>query len=73
MANSASIILDQALELSSSERASVAEKLLVSLDNPDPKVDVAWEKEADLRIEAYRRGEIDGVLAEKVFAKYRKK
>jgi putative addiction module component (TIGR02574 family) len=72
MANSANIILNQALELSASERANVAEKLLFSLDRPDSKIDALWAKEADSRVEAYKKGEIESISAEKVFAKYRR-
>ena len=72
MTNSANIILDQALELSASERANVAEKLLFSLDKPDSKIDDLWAKEADSRVEAYKNGKIEAISAEKVFAKYRR-
>lgn len=72
MANSANMILNQALELSASERANVAEKLLFSLDRPDSKIDAQWAKEADSRIEAYKKGEIEAIPEEKVFAKYRR-
>lgn len=72
MTNSANMILNQALELSASERANVAEKLLFSLDKPDAKIDVLWAREADSRVEAYNKGEIEGIPAEKVFAKYRR-
>lgn len=72
MANSANMILDQALELSALERADVAEKLLFSLDSPDSKLDVLWAKEVDSRVEAYKKGEIETVPVAEVFAKYRK-
>ena len=72
MANSANMILDQALELSAIERADVAEKLLSNLDNPDSKMDALWAKEADSRAEAYKKSEIEAIPAEEVFAKYRK-
>lgn len=71
MANSANMILDQALELSATERAIMAEKLLFSLDNPDAKIDALWVKEADSRVEAYKKGKIEAIPAEEVFAKYR--
>ena len=71
MANSANIILDQALELSATDRAIVAEKLLFSLDSPDSKIDVLWAKEADSRVEAYKKGDIEAIPAEEIFAKYR--
>ena len=61
MTNSANIILDQALELSATERAIVAEKLLFSLDNADSKIDDLWAKEADSRVEAYKKGGIEAV------------
>jgi len=72
MGNTANLILDQALELSAVERASVAEKLLFSLDSPDSKIDALWAAEADSRIEAYKKGEIETVSAEEVFKKYRR-
>ena len=71
MTNSANIILDQALKLSATERAIVAEKLLSSLDSPDSKIDDDSAKEADSRVEAYKKGEIEAIPAEEVFAKYR--
>jgi putative addiction module component (TIGR02574 family) len=72
MGNSANLILDQALELNATERANVAEKLLFSLDSPDSEIDVLWAKEADSRIEAYNKGELETVSSEDVFSKYRK-
>jgi len=72
MTNTANTILDQALELSATERAVVAEKLLFSLDNPDSKIDAIWANEADSRVEAYNKGEIGVIPSEEVFAKYHK-
>ena len=72
MTNTANTILDQALELSATERAVVAEKLLFSLDNPDSKIDAIWANEADSRVEAYNKGKIGAIPSEEVFAKYHK-
>ena len=72
MAESANTILNQALKLSSSDRADVVEKLISSLDAPDPTVNSIWAKEADSRVEAFERGEIDSTSVEKVFDKYQK-
>jgi putative addiction module component (TIGR02574 family) len=72
MTHTASSILNQALELSASERVDFVEKLLFSLDSPDTNIDAIWAKEADARIEAYDRGEIETVSATEVFDKYRK-
>ncbi|OQK18577.1 hypothetical protein AU255_12415 [Methyloprofundus sedimenti] len=73
MINTANTILDQALELSATERAIVAEKLLFSLDSPDSKIDAVWAKEAGSRVEAYNKGEIEAIPSEEVFAKYYKR
>ncbi len=73
MTNSVSSILDQALELSATERADVAEKLLSSHDSPDPKIDELWAIEADSRVDAYREGMIKAVSEDQVFSKYKKK
>ena len=72
MTGSANTILNQALKLSSSERAEVVEKLISSLDAPDSTIDSIWAKEADTRVEAFERGEIESVSARKVFEKYQK-
>ena len=71
MTESANTILNQALELTASERSDVAEKLLSSLVTPDSRIDSVWAKEADARIEAFERGEIGSTSAEEVFEKYR--
>ena len=71
MANTATSILNQALKLSASERVDVVEKLLSSLDIPDTNIDTIWAKEADARIDAYDKGNIEAVSAAKVFEKYR--
>jgi len=71
MTESANTILNQALELTASERSDVAEKLLSSLDTPDSRIDSVWAKEADARVEAFERGEIGSTSAEEVFRKYR--
>jgi putative addiction module component (TIGR02574 family) len=72
MGNSAKLILDQALELNAKERATIAEKLLGSLDSPDSKIDALWEKEANSRVAAYKNGKLEAVSSEEVFSKYRK-
>ena len=71
MTHAANSILNQALELTALERVDVAERLLSSLNHPDTIIDAVWAKEADARIEAYNRGEIETVPAVEVFEKYR--
>ena len=72
MANSVNSIINQALELTPLDRANLAEKLLASLDKPDNTIDALWGKEADMRIEKYRKGELETVSASEVFSKYKK-
>lgn len=71
MTNSATAVIDQALKLKASERAAIAERLLLSLDAPDPEIDAAWARVANARIEAHDRGKIESVPAEDFFAKYK--
>ena len=60
----------QALDLDPLERIKLVEQLLQSLDKPDAEINELWAREADSRIEAYERGEIDAIPAEQVFQKY---
>jgi len=66
-------ILDNAMHLPVLDRAAVAEKLLASLDAPDSAIDKLWAEEAEARIDAYERSEMETVLAEDVFGKYEKR
>ncbi len=72
MTNSAKDVISQALELKASDRSVVAEALLASLDSPDLQIDEVWSKEADARVEAYNRGEIDTIEAKDVFARHQR-
>jgi putative addiction module component (TIGR02574 family) len=70
MSDAAKILIDQALELPSSERAIVAEQILLSLDRPDKEIDAAWAAEAENRIDAYEKGEIQAASIGEVLGKY---
>ncbi|MGH8273232.1 MAG: addiction module protein [Gammaproteobacteria bacterium] len=70
MSTKAEDVLKEALHLPARERASIAEDLLSSLDKPDPEMDRLWAEEAEDRIEAEARGEMQEVAAAKVFGKY---
>ncbi len=61
-------VLHDALALTPAERAQVAESLLSSLDRPDPAIDRLWFKEAQDRLAAHDRGEMDAIDADDVFA-----
>ena len=60
----------QAVQLPPEERMALVERILDSLDEPDPSMDALWTKEADDRLAAYRRGEIRAVALSDVVAKY---
>jgi len=65
-------ILKEALTLAPKNRASLVEKLLASLDQPDKAIDELWAKEAEDRIDAYETGKTKAISAEQVFGKYKK-
>jgi len=63
-------LLRQALTLTPSERAEMAEGLLTSLDRPDPEIDQLWAREAEDRIDAAEGGAMKIIPEEDVFGKY---
>lgn len=68
MSRSQAEILREALSLSPSERAELAERLLSSLDAPDRrKLDSLWAHEVEDRLDAYEQGRIATIPAEHVF------
>lgn len=66
-------IMAVALKLPASERAVLADELLHSLDKTDPAIDALWAKEAEDRLAAYDRGEIEAIDAEAVLAEMRER
>ena len=66
-------IMAVALKLPASERAVLADELLHSLDKTDPEIDALWAKEAEDRLAAYDRGEIEATDAEAVLAEMRER
>jgi len=66
-------VLAEALELPPVERAELVEQLLSSFEFPSrEKIDALWAKEAESRIDAFERGEIDTISAKEVFEKIEK-
>lgn len=49
-----------ALQLASSDRAKLAERLLISLEEDD-EILASWVEEAERRGEAYERGEMEAI------------
>jgi len=57
----AAMIEQEALNLSTAERALLADRLLQTLDQEDANRLEQWGLEADRRLEAFERGEIEAV------------
>ena len=66
MPNETKQILKEALDLPSTERATLVDYLLSSLDQPDEQIDDLWRKEVEDRIKAYQSGKIKSVALEEV-------
>ena len=60
-------ILEQALALRPDERFLIVEGILRSLDEPDTSLDRIWIEEAEKRLHAYRKGNLEGISMEEVF------
>jgi putative addiction module component (TIGR02574 family) len=59
-------LLEQALKLDPVERLELVDRVLHSLDRPDPVIDRIWIEEAERRLAAYRAGKVRGIPAEDV-------
>lgn len=59
-----------ALQLTQAERAKLAERLLVSLDEDD-EILAAWVEEAERRGDAYERGEMEAIDFDEAIAQAR--
>ena len=70
MTQTAENLSQQAAQLPPAERMALVERILDSLDVPDPAMDALWAREADDRLAAYRRGEIRAIPLSEVLAKY---
>lgn len=67
MTDKTQVIVEQALKLSPTERADVAEQLLASLDEAlDSDVEKAWQEEVQRRLEQVERGEVKTIPWEEV-------
>jgi len=64
---------EQAKQLPPDERLALVDQLLDTLDEPDASLDAMWAKEAESRLAAYRRGEIQAATLSDVIAKYQVK
>jgi putative addiction module component (TIGR02574 family) len=68
MSTSAKKIEAVALSLDIEDRAQLAGKLLMSLDEPSAsEVERLWLDEAERRLQEYRAGTVQGIAADDVF------
>jgi putative addiction module component (TIGR02574 family) len=59
-----------ALKLEPAERLDLVDRVLHSLDKPDPEIDRVWLEEAERRLAAYRAGKVNGISAEEIFGAF---
>ena len=63
-------LLSASMNLSLEERAQLAGRLLLSIENPtDVEVERLWLDEAERRLNAFRRGDSQSIPSEEVFKK----
>jgi len=66
-------IEEHARQLSAEDRARLAELMLESLlEDPDPEIAAAWDREIERRVTTYERGEAKTYAADEVFAEARR-
>lgn len=65
---SSKTLLKKALQLRPQERFVIIEGLLLSLDEPDKKIEQIWAVEAEKRLAAYRSGNLKGVPLKNVIS-----
>ena len=72
MSSMAKRIITEGMNLSSSERAQIAEELISSLDKqPDEEVEKAWQAEINRRIDEVESGKVQCIPWEEVLEKLR--
>lgn len=67
MTQAALELATMAAKLAPSDRLQLVETILATLDKPDPEISAAWATEAEDRLAAYRRGELEIVDESEVF------
>jgi len=67
MTEKSQVVLEEALKLTPTERAEVAEQLIASLDEaPETDVERAWQEEIQKRLQQIERGEVKTIPWEEV-------
>lgn len=60
-------LLQEILSMPPDQRAELADDILASLDPADPRIMKLWAAEAEDRVAAFERGEIEAISADTVF------
>ena len=60
-------MIKKALTLSPKEKSQIIEALLLSLDEPDSKIEKIWNSEIDKRLDAIEDGSTRTIPYEKIF------
>ena len=60
-------LISEALLLKPAEKFIVIEALIKSLDVADPRIEEAWAAEAEKRLRAYKKGELETISFEDMF------
>jgi putative addiction module component (TIGR02574 family) len=71
MTEAAERIKSELSQLPQADRAALAGYLLSTLDESDADAEAAWDVELARRLEDIRKGRVEGIPAEQVFAKLR--
>jgi len=58
---SAQEIIELAMTLKATERFAIVDKLIESLDHPDPAIDALWADEAECRLKAFDQGQLSAI------------
>ena len=63
-------IYEEVMTMKPAQKAELIDKLILSLDIPNQKVEELWKEEVEDRLNAYKNGEIETVSMQEVFKKY---
>ncbi|MDH5667930.1 MAG: addiction module protein [Nitrospira sp.] len=67
MTQKSQVVLEEALKLTTHERAELAEQLIASLEEGgDTDVELAWQEEVQRRLQQIERGEVNTIPWEEV-------
>ncbi len=72
MAKAVSKLAAEIHDLPDVEKLRLVDEILTDLDQPDPKIDRVWAKEARKRWAAYKAGRAPTLAYETVMAKHRR-